>query len=148
MDGINKFNVPLDPEEVRKIQAGRKPQTEAPKKNITEEVSAMIDEIPLNESGKNTKEYHGVTIDGDEEILIKRQTEVYQLIDEVLQQAKKKEIKGEIPKKLLSVLVTDDKATFTSDYFDVIAHREYDFIKGEWGEELKTPKPEFNQPVQ
>jgi len=45
MDGINKFNVPLDPEEVRKIQAGRKPQTEAPKKNITEEVSAMIDEI-------------------------------------------------------------------------------------------------------
>ena len=37
---------------------------------------------------------------------------------------------------------------FTSDYFDVIAHREYDFIKGEWGEELKTPKPEFNQPVQ
>ncbi|KKR43895.1 hypothetical protein A2356_03310 [Candidatus Nomurabacteria bacterium RIFOXYB1_FULL_39_16] len=148
MDGINKFNVPLDPEEVRKIQAGRKPQTEAPKKNITEEVSAMIDEIPLNESGKNTKEYHGVTIIGDEKILIKRQTEIYQLIDEILPQEIKKEARGEIPKKLLSILVTDDKATFISDYFDVIVHREYDFIKGEWGEELKTHKPEFNQSAQ
>jgi len=99
-------------------------------------------------SGKNTKEYHGVTIIGDEKILIKRQTEIYQLIDEILPQEIKKEARGEIPKKLLSILVTDDKATFISDYFDVIVHREYDFIKGEWGEELKTHKPEFNQSAQ
>lgn len=154
MDGLNKFNVPLDPNEVRKIQETRRkiPTKEEILKNreieVVEAAAAKIDEVKLAVPGTKIKEVSKPEIEEKEELTEEVRKKITELMLDIEKEEGEKEKKGEIPKRLISISVDNKTAIFTFDYFDEFETTEYNFENEKWGNPLKTPKPEFNQPTQ